>query len=349
MMKGFIRVLEAIIASIILIASVSYFFLPALHQSSWDDVVLSTRTKESLIAMEKSGKLASYVKNNDATSLNNDLRKTLPPNIEFSLEVRDIPNDIIYVECWCSETEKADLESLLAPLRFGYKDREIDVRIQRLDDLNQINSRTNVVFLIGYENLNPYRSALNSFLDNGGTIFLFGHLTENQASDGFMNSVFDLRWTGNGGGAGRFYNTVTPSKVSYKIAKYYRGLTGKDPTNAVFSEFSGGGVNQIEVTDKSVIITSSGNQISYVKINQFIVNNHGRTVWFSGYDYAKDTPGAQEMKNLTKATLMWASGERYKMDNFKKTPAPSFSESSLLSSIGDEQFELGLLFWKVFF
>ncbi|MBI2578565.1 MAG: hypothetical protein HYW26_02525 [Candidatus Aenigmarchaeota archaeon] len=348
-MKGFIRVLEAIIASIILIASVSYFFLPTTQQTSWDDVVLSTRTKESLIALEKSGKLAGYVKNNDAASLNNDLRKTLPPNIEFSLEVRDIPNDIIYVECFCSETEKDDLESLLAPLRFGYKDREIDVRIQRLDNLNNINPRTDVAFIIGYENLNPYMSALNSFLDGGGTIFMLGHLTENQVSDGFMNSVFDLRWTGSGGGEGIFYSTVTPSKVSYKIAKYYRGLTGKDPASAAFSEFSGGGVNQIEVTDKSVIITSPGNQISYVKINQFIVNNHGRTVWFSGYDYAKDTQGAQETKNLTKAALMWASGEHYKMDNFKKTPAPSFSESSLLSSIGGDQFELSLLFWKVFF
>ena len=98
-MKGFIRILEAIIASIILIASLSYFFLPQSYQASWDDISSSVVVKDSIMAMEKSGKLAEYVRTNAVAALNSDLKEMMPTNIEFSAEVRDIANPIIYVQC----------------------------------------------------------------------------------------------------------------------------------------------------------------------------------------------------------------------------------------------------------
>ncbi|MBI4018248.1 MAG: hypothetical protein HY368_01440, partial [Candidatus Aenigmarchaeota archaeon] len=208
---------------------------------------------------------------------------------------------------------------------------------------------TNVLLIIGYENLNAYRASLDSFLERGGTIFMLSHLYENQVNDGYMNTVFGLKWTGDGSGPGRFYDTTTPSKVSYKVANYYSALRKEDASAAAFSGFSGGGVNQVAVDDRSVVVSSPANVISYVKINQFIVNNRGRTVWFSDYDYGSNSPDAQQLKNLTKAALMWASGERYKMDPFRKSAGPVFSEAKLLSTSGSEHFEVSLLFWKIFF
>lgn len=345
-MKGFIRLLEAIIASIILIASISYFFIPAPSRSPWEDTVLSMRAKETLMALEKSGKLSGYVRTNDVASLNSDLKKMLPPSIEFSAEVRNIPNDIIFVECWCTGQEKADMEALLAPLTFAYRNRQIEIRIRQLDSPASINSQTNVLLIVGYESLNSYRQQLDTFLGRGGTIFMLSHLSENQVNDGYMNSVFGLAWTGSSGGSGTFYDTASPPRISYRIAKYYGALKRQDPAGASFG-FSGGGVNQIAVDSKSVIVSPAGN--SYVKANEFVVNNRGRTVWFSGYEYTQDGSQAQDLKNLTKAAVMWASGEKYRMDPFLKSPGPAFSESRIFSSLDGDGFELALIFWKVFF
>ncbi|MBI4018068.1 MAG: hypothetical protein HY368_00490, partial [Candidatus Aenigmarchaeota archaeon] len=261
-MKGFVRLLEAVIASIILIASISYFFVPAAPQSSWDDTMAVIRARESLMSMEKSGRLADYVARNDVAAINADLRKSVPSNIEFSVEIRDIANGIIFVECFCTEAEKSSVESLLSPLRFNYNGRDIEIRVQQLANLNSINANTNVLLIIGYENLNAYRASLDSFLERGGTIFMLSSLYENQVNDGYMDSVFGLRWGDSGGGSGRFYDTTTPSKVSYKVANYYLALRKEDASAAAFSGFSGEGVNQVVVDDRSVVVSSPANVIS---------------------------------------------------------------------------------------
>lgn len=347
-MKGFVRVLEAIIASIILLASLSYFFIPQVRQSKWDDVVINTQALESLTALKRSGDLDIFVINNDVDGLDIALRRMIPPVVDFSVEVSGIPPPVIKIACWCTSSEADDLETrILDPTRFLYKNRQIDIRITTVSDPTGMPPETNILFVFGYENMNSFASTLDKFLESGGSIFLFGDLTSAQVNDGFLNTRFGLAWGGSGGGVGRFSDTTTPSNVSYRIAKYYQGIRNEDPASVSLTRFSGGALITVE-NNRSVIVNPT-RTLSYVKANEF-VNLKGRTVWFQNYDYAFDNPDVQAINNLTKAAILWASGERFKMDAFTKNPAPIFSEARYISILnGFEPFEIKLTYWKVFY
>ena len=49
-MKGFIRILEAIIASLLLLALLAYFFEPVVKYSKWPDVSESIKAEDALVA-----------------------------------------------------------------------------------------------------------------------------------------------------------------------------------------------------------------------------------------------------------------------------------------------------------
>ena len=59
---------------------------------------------------------------------------------------------------------------------------------------------------------------------------------------------------------------------------------------------------------------SSGNN-AFVKFRDKLgKNNKGRFIWFSDYTRLSGTNSTKNMDNLLKATIMWASGERFSMD-----------------------------------
>ncbi len=346
-MKGFIRIIEAIISSLILIA-VLPFFLIAPSESEWGNIALQTNALDILMVLQKNTSLETYVKNNDIAALNSQLVKLLPKTADFSVEISGIPNPVILVGCICTTTQIDDLENLLWPTDFQYKERQISIRISNMT-MGTIDPRTRVLFIFGYLNLTPYQNALTLFLEGGGTIFMFTDLTSVQTQDGIMNTTFGLKWNSiiSSGVSANFFVPEDTTKISHKISGYYENVSGRADTDA-FSGLGGSGVNRIEIDNKTVVFS---NQVSLVKANDYVSKNgKGRTVWFANYDYTLDNDAAQQLKNLTKATIMWASGENYKMDPFTKRPGKKFLEATHIGLLdGLESFEVKLIIWRLFF
>lgn len=345
-MKGFVRILEAIIASLILIAVLPFFF-PKPAASEWTDVVLQTQAMDAVAALHKSGILEAYVKSNDASSLNAEMNKLLPKTVDFSVEINGIPNPVILVGCVCTPEQLNDLEGILVPVDFTYRQRTVSIRVASMA-LDSIDPRTNVLLVFGYRNMTPYRSSLDKFLENGGTIFVFGDLTKSQTEDGIMNTTFGLTWDDAlVSGPGRFSDPSNVTRASHRVFGYYRNVSGGSEGD-IFGGFGTAGVNKIAADSRTVI---SGDQVSFVKVNRFIAGNgKGRTVWFAGYDYTSDSGDAQQAKNLTKASVMWASGESYKMNVYQKQYGKKFLVVKHLGVLdGFEPFEMSLIVWRVFF
>ena len=345
-MKGFIRILEAIISSLILIA-VLPFFLVQPSESEWGNIALQTNALDTLAVLQKTTRLETYVKNNDVAALNSELIRLLPKAADFSVEVSGIPNPVILVGCVCTSTEIDDLENLLWPLNFQYKERQISIRVSNMT-MNTVDPRTRVLFIFGYLNLTPYKSILTQFLESGGTIFMFTDLTSSQTQDGILNTTFGLKWNAviSSGGSASFFVPGGTTKISHKVSRYYENISGRADTGT-FSGLGDSSINRIEIDNKTVIFSS---QVSLVKANDYVSKNgKGRTIWFANYGYTLDNDAAQRLKNLTKATIMWASGENYKMDPFTKRPAQRFLEATHIGQIdGVEPFEIKLVVWRPF-
>ena len=362
-MKGFIRILESIIASVILIASLAFFFGPFIRYTEWDTTLMQTEVKDSLVVLHKSGLLTQYVKDNDIAGLNDKLTELLPKTIDFSIEISGIPPPIIYIGCDCDAAEEADLIDILEPLNFKYRDRFIDIRIQRvaIASINDIEPNLHILFIPGYKDLNPDRVHIERFLENGGSIFMLSDLNQNEVEDHILNETFGLEWKKIGGGnpshadKGIFYNITDPLKVSYRIARYFENLSGLS-MDTRFYGFSS--ASDVDADNKTVVMDKPNppgnpnppgvawgirNRFSHVKVNYNIIKGSGRTVWVEEFDRTEG-----DLKNLTKAVVLWASGERYKMDAYEKDIPQIYKETRYFVP-DKEPYAIYLIFWRVFY
>lgn len=342
-MRGFIRILESIIASIILITSMTFFLTPGVLETGWDETMIQIETQDVLFTVNENATVKEFIKLNSISSLNEKFEELFSSTMDFSIHIDGIPNPIINIGCNCSESEITELENMLDPLIFNYTGRSIDIRIANASIMD-ISENTNILFLFDYKNLTIYESELDDFLEQGGTIFMLADITEEQTNDGFMNETFDLSWygTGNPANNGEFYDTTNVDKVSYKISKYFVNISGL-PDTTIFSAFNRGpGINHI-AWDNKTIVWDTGNKFSFVKINEEIVNGNGRTVWFNDYTH-NNVP----TNYLLKATIMWASGERYNMDTYDKSYPKTYTTTKYIM-FDEDPYEIEVTVWRVFY
>ncbi len=337
-MKGFIKILEAILASIVILIALTFFFNIDVKQTDWDNILLQIRAEDVLASLVNNGTITEAIYTSNPSLINNSLLDTtlgmLPATIDYSLEIRGIPNPVIYIGCNCTDASVADLENRLSPLDFKYKGRDISIRIAQ-DSLENTRSETDILFLHGYKDLKPYSSSLEKFLENGGTIFMLGDLTQSQVEDGFMNTTFGLNWSINSrSNTGIFVPPDNENFTSkFRIEKYYNNLTNDTPI------FGFAGAASIGIEDDHTIIISYGGT-SLVKVNKDIVSGNGRTVWMSDYVQSSAT------NNLTKAVIMWASGEEFRLNREKAVP-PKHLETRYIIRDKDT-YEAVLSLWRIF-
>lgn len=190
-MKGFVRIFEAIIASMILLSSLTYFIFITKY-SGWGDAQTQLQIEDSIASLGRSGLLNSYIKSNDIASINNKLRQILPKTTDFSIEVSGIPNPQIYIGCVCTDSERSALENMLSPLNFNYKGRNIEIRVSPVSFAN-IDPKTNIIFVYGYKDLTSNRTDIDKFLENG-TLVMLGNLSS--PLNDVMTGIFGLAWKG---------------------------------------------------------------------------------------------------------------------------------------------------------
>jgi hypothetical protein len=337
-MKGFIKILEAIIASVIILTALTFFFNTRLPESNWGDALLKVRTDDALAALVKAGVVQQAVANTDPGVINNVLLdpelNIMPITLGYSVQVNGIPNPVIYIGCNCTQADMNTLQNLLAPHSFTYKGRNIELRFE-FEGIDSIRNETNILAVFGYTDLNQSAQKLSRFMERDGTIMIIGDLTQAQVNDGYINNTFGLKWvSGSRTNSGSFYNSADEELTSFRVAKYYSEITGAS------DNFGFSGSATIEV-DYRTVVADENTAFSLVKINRDVAKGHGRTVWMATPD------NDQQTRDMLKASVMWASGETFRLDTSAKTPAPNRFQSSAIVYDSDP-YEVVLTVWKVF-
>jgi hypothetical protein len=87
-MKGFVKILEVVIAAVILIAAMNAFFIrPELERPYISD--LEKRTESALAVLDRVGGLETYLSENRPDLLDANLTEMLPVSVGFSVNVTD--------------------------------------------------------------------------------------------------------------------------------------------------------------------------------------------------------------------------------------------------------------------
>ncbi len=338
-MKGFIKTLEAIIASMIILVTMLYFFTFQVSLGEWSNALVQINAEDSLASIYKSGLLTTFVRQNDKESLNNKLMSMLPRTIGFSTEIRGVPNPNIYIGVMNS-SDLALIDSMLDDIIY-YKKRNISIHIKEMA-WDNIEKETNIIFVSDYNNIDG--AELDDFLKRGSVI-LRQDLIQSDLQNQILSDVFDLVWvSGNPSGNAVFYKYNKANLTSFRISNYFANISGK-PIDNQFSGFNT--VSRIGTDDKTIVRDDTA-AVSYAKVNFNITKyGKGRAVWLA--EDSASGSNKEEINNLTTALIMWASGERYNMDYpYEKIRPDIYSKASYVVS-EEEVYEIVLTFWRIFY
>lgn len=352
-MKGFVRILEAIIASLILLSSLSYFFTIS-SSNDWDITLLQADVQDTLVSMDRTV-LQAYLKDNDKVAIESTLRSLLPDTVDFSTTVEGLPNADIFIGCNCTAQEIDDLKQDILRLSpddtISFKDRNITIRVKN-ESINNIDPRTNILFLFGYEDLTPNRPFIDPFLARGGTIFMLARIDPNPL-DQNLKEIFGLEEVNpSGSKLAIFYDTLSPENVSFKVFDYFIGIGGN-----VSEDFGPFDEDKIKVNFKTVAVNKippSQKRDSFANTNFNIsANGKGRAVWVGNYLYTNTDSVTNNTNKLVTALVLWGSGEAYVLDPILKNLPDTFYEyryiGVLNGTAGTEPFTLKLKVWHVFY
>ncbi len=224
MMKGFIRILEAVIASVILLSTFYAFMNPIKARTEWNEAFLQNQAEDALASMYKSNLINEKIVSNDMISLYKKIKNMVPAATDFSGEVSGIPNPVIGIGCvGCSDSDKNYLKNILAPLDFRYKNRMIKIIIDEKIVMTELiaDNNINIIYFRDFATLDINSGNLEAAVRNSKTLFLFSDITEAQASKPYMN-LFGIRWKfGTITDSGSFANQNNEKSPSFRINNYF--------------------------------------------------------------------------------------------------------------------------------
>lgn len=228
--KGLVKIMETIIASIIIISSMSYFVLFYFGKPQWSYAFLESYGKDTLSALDKSGYMKYFMLQGNFTEegggLLHYIKTMLPRNIIFSFELEGTPRPNIRIGCACEADDYQRIKSILslsdtgrANLSFNGRRINISVRSDTIDRLFFAED-LDIIILPFQVLLSAYSYEINNFLRNGKSIIYFTDINQT-FSDSYMEELFNITWVSGNPGSANVFDISSPGKVSREISNYF--------------------------------------------------------------------------------------------------------------------------------
>ncbi len=198
-MKGFIRTLEVIIATILILGSLTYFFSSYIKPSEWPKAELQIQTQDILKSLDESGILRDAILNNNFTEIKQKLDTFMPESSRYVVEIEGIPKPKITVGCNCSEEDYERLKKILSSQRFEFEGRKVEINLFSNTSLDGIFNyekawgAIDVIVFFNVQNLSKYEKDIKNFLSSDKGILLISDLSKDQVTN-FYSEIFNLSW-----------------------------------------------------------------------------------------------------------------------------------------------------------
>lgn len=163
--KGFIKVIEAILASFLLFLILFWISTTKEKKDTYELALLATNGRDALASLDKAGILRNYISNNDLNGLKNEIYKVLPFNVRAEIEVVYLNKNIIKIGCNCTYEERERLKRMLGinyqeDFSFYFRGRNVRFEILETTGLNEMRN-ADVIAFFGCKDLSNYYNYLN--------------------------------------------------------------------------------------------------------------------------------------------------------------------------------------------
>lgn len=230
-MKGFVKMLEMILASIILLSSLSFFFSLQLKQTGWSQAMLETYGMDSLSSLDRSGLLQEFVKKNNFSESGGGLiyfiKKMAPKSVVFSVEMENIPRPNVIIGCNCNSSERARLVKILSTTgsvsNSSFSGREIKFFIDSENELSKLLERNDIDIIVFFNStgLTEHEDEAIDYMDRGNSIIAITDMQQ-YGFDSYFSDLVGIEWVGGSpSGESHFLDTVN-SGISRKITEYFK-------------------------------------------------------------------------------------------------------------------------------
>lgn len=216
-MKGFIYLVEIVVASILIAIVLGIFFSTQTIKLNWERSDLIAIGDNIFYVLKNSDKINNLI-NNDF----NDIEKIRPPNVEYGLKIVGTPKNNIIVGCYNSPSVCNYLEEILTQSYLN--GRWISFDVQSYDSIYDI-SIDNFDSLIFVDQASlfsdsSFRGYVKNFLDDGGVVIAINSINSNTPSE-FLQ-FFNLTFSPSSALSNLYFETYNPKEE--KIEKYFLGF-----------------------------------------------------------------------------------------------------------------------------
>lgn len=294
-MKGFVKVLEVIVAVSIMFTFVySYFVIDIYTDESWPSAMNKVEASDLLNSLYKNGTLEEAVMSNNYERLEDMTRNVLPLDMDYRYYIKGIPKRTINITVIGSSQQAKKLENMVSPLEFNFKNRSITINIK---NATYFDNSSDISLFFGYENYTLSKEKSFSYLSNDKAIFLFSDYSTGNALD----EIFGLEpKSGDATTNNVFYNISNVSLLSYKTNDYFKSSYIRVNTSSGLSEFyirknSYQLDTDIDQQGKDVVVFNGNN---YTENQSFTVNSENVKVYGVDGNQSTTTNGYKEYADI---------------------------------------------------
>ncbi len=230
-MKGFVRILEMILASVIILGSLTYFFTSYVKPSSWPKSEIQIEGYDVLKSLDETNELRTFIMKNNISGFYDRLYGLLPSTVNFLIEVDGLPKPLIKIACNCTQSEKDKLQKMLhttyslsQPVHFkGMKIRFQILNETSLDEILKHDEQWNdidVITFFRFQDLSSYERRIQKYLERGKGLILVSDIDSSDLNS-FYSKIFNLSWSSSATAVVENYSFSDGQRFKERLEDYF--------------------------------------------------------------------------------------------------------------------------------
>ncbi|MBI2545271.1 MAG: hypothetical protein HYW22_01570 [Candidatus Aenigmarchaeota archaeon] len=221
-MKGQVSIVEAITVSIVLILAFNVLISTGNYQSKWNDAIYSLSGKDTLVTIDRIGKLNNYAFNQTDFRINFLLKAESTRDTIVKIDVQGTLKEKILVACNCTTDQIAYLQNSMVDVKLNNRKVNVDVCPTNLVNVSSCSSTQtipDVLVIWGYRDFGSNIATLANLINHGVGIVEIADIQSSQV-DVAQQRIFGLVWN-NQGNYPSPANPDSPSKPGYSSKPTY--------------------------------------------------------------------------------------------------------------------------------
>lgn len=214
-MKGFMHIVEILLVALTIFIVFTQFSTIPETGGDWPRTKLSIFADDVLSTLDKKG-----VNWFNSTELEDEMNRTLPANLLYSVKLENAIKPDIRVGCLCSEEEKETVSDVLEDGGFSINGNRVEFAVTRVETAGELFSLDfDVAIIYGYEDLSSDKYAMRNFLSNGRGVM---ELADHPGMDSVQRELFGINQSTAEAGTGDLKFTKESGESGGELNKLYK-------------------------------------------------------------------------------------------------------------------------------